>query len=66
MTRAKRTAAAIEPAAAEPAAEHEHRYTIIVGHAPITMAAGVLLDDRRECRCGASISVGSYRYDPPG
>jgi hypothetical protein len=44
--------------------KHVHRHVIIVGHAPITMMAGATLDDRRACRCGDSISVGSHVYDP--
>ena len=39
-------------------------WTLLVGHAPITMTAGVLLTDYRECRCGAREYVGSWRYDP--
>lgn len=46
--------------------EHEHRYTIIVGNAPITMMAGKSLPDTRECACGDKIIVGYYRYDPKG
>jgi hypothetical protein len=41
---------------AEPA--HEHRFTIIVGHAPITMCAGFSLPDFRACRCGERVCVG--------
>lgn len=43
---------------------HEHRFTILVGHAPITMAAGTSLPEYRECRCGARRYVGSHRHEP--
>lgn len=38
---------------------HEHRYTILIGHAPITMMAGKVLPSFRECRCGNRKLVGS-------
>lgn len=44
--------------------EHEHRYTITVGNAPVTMMAGSVRLLRRACACGHVIYVGSYRYDP--
>lgn len=44
----------------EPAEQdHEHRFTVLIGHAPITMAAGFVLPEFRECRCGERIQVGS-------
>lgn len=45
-------------------AAHEHRHSILVGNAPITMMAGKRLLIRRACRCGDTVTVGTYRYDP--
>lgn len=39
--------------------DHEHRFTILIGHAPITMAAGFVLPEFRECRCGERLYVGT-------
>lgn len=50
----------------ENATEHEHRYSIMIGNAPITMMAGANLPEFRGCACGDQIYVGSYLYDPIG
>jgi hypothetical protein len=43
---------------------HEHSYSILVGNAPITMMAGKRLPIKRACRCGDTITIGYYLYDP--
>ncbi len=48
----------------QPEGEHEHRHTIIVGHAPLKMYLGVLLDDKRACRCGDQVTIGYRRWNP--
>jgi len=40
--------------------KHEHRYSIMVGSAPITMMAGKRLPIRRACSCGDTIVTGYY------
>lgn len=47
-----------------PGDEHEHRYVILVGNAPVTMIPGKSLPLRRMCACGDVTVDGYYVYDP--